>query len=69
MGNEWMLKTLAQAVVHVGFTDSFVVKFVPDLDSNVNMSRRESQEAPLISHQMLLGSIYWGFTLKSAAMG
>lgn len=67
MGNEWMLKTLAQAVVHVGSTGSIMVKFVPDLDSNVSMRHQKSQEAPITSHHMLLGSVCWG--LRSAAMG
>lgn len=55
VGKKW-----AQAVVHIDFTDYFMVKFVPDLDSNVNMNHQEPREAPLISHQMLLCSVHWG---------
>lgn len=62
---------LAQAVVHIDFTDSYMVKFVPDLDSNININHQESQGAPLISHHMLLGqgSVCRGVSLKSAAVG
>lgn len=62
---------LAQAVVHIDFTDSYMVKFVPDLDSNISINHQESQGAPLISHHMLLGqgSVCRGVSLKSAAVG
>lgn len=38
---------LARAVVHIDFTDSYMVKFVPDLDSNININHQESQGAPI----------------------
>lgn len=57
------------SVALTDLTDSHMVEFVPDSASNANMDLQESQEAPLISHQMLPGSVYWGRGLKSAALG
>lgn len=69
---KWMVVgKLALAVVHIDFIDSYMVKFVPDLDSNIIIDHQESQGAPLKFYQTSLGqgSACRGVCLKSAAVG